>query len=110
MECKACGVWFVSGDKSGLCPTCKRTLKNMGIDIPYARLRELVEADLDGRCVVFPQVDNSSKQSFSDGLEDVFKEWSYEDKSTGLFGMSEGEKELANALISALKGESDGLG
>lgn len=54
MECKACGVWFVSGDKSGVCHTCKRTLKNMGLDLPYERLRELVEADRDGRCVVLP--------------------------------------------------------
>lgn len=54
MECKACGVWFVSGDKSGVCHTCKRTLKNMGLDLPYDRLRELVEADRDGRCVVLP--------------------------------------------------------
>ena len=54
MECKACGKWFVSGDKSGVCHTCKRTLKNIGLDLPYDRLRELVEADRDGRCVVFP--------------------------------------------------------
>lgn len=54
MECKACGVWFVSGDKSGVCHTCKRTLKNMGLDLPYDRLLELVEADRDGRCVVLP--------------------------------------------------------
>lgn len=52
MECKACGVWFVSGDKSGVCHTCKRTLKKMGLDLPYERLRELVEADREGRCVV----------------------------------------------------------
>ena len=55
MECKACGVWFVSGDKSGVCHTCKRTLKNMGIDLPYDRLMELVAADRDGRCVVLPK-------------------------------------------------------
>lgn len=54
MECKACGVWFVSGDKSGVCHTCKRTLKNMGLDLSYDRLRELVEADRDGRCFIPP--------------------------------------------------------
>lgn len=74
-------------------------------ETPPDRLRELVESDREGRCVVLPKVDDSSKQSFSDGLEDVFKEWSYEDKSAGLFGMSEGEKELANALMVVLKGE-----
>lgn len=54
MECKACGVWFVSDDKSGVCHTCKQTLKNMGLDLQYDRLRELVQADRDGRCVVLP--------------------------------------------------------
>lgn len=54
MECKACGVWFVSDDKSGVCHTCKQTLKNMGLDLQYDRLRELVQADMEGRCVVLP--------------------------------------------------------
>lgn len=54
MECKACGVWFVSDDKSGVCHTCKQTLKNMGLDLQYDRLRELVQADREGRCVVLP--------------------------------------------------------
>ena len=54
MECKACGVWFVSDDKSGVCHTCKQTLKNMGLDLQYDRLRELAQADRDGRCVVVP--------------------------------------------------------
>lgn len=54
MECKACGVWFVSDDKSGVCHTCKQTLKNMGLDLQYDRLRELVKADREGRCVVLP--------------------------------------------------------
>lgn len=56
MECKACGVWFVSDDKSGVCHTCKQTLKNMGLDLQYDRLRELVQADREGRCVVLPVV------------------------------------------------------
>ena len=54
MECKACGVWFVSDDKSGVCHTCKQTLKNMGLDLQYDHLRELVQADREGRCVVIP--------------------------------------------------------
>lgn len=106
MECKACGTWYVSGDKSGICPTCERTLKEMGFDLPYDRIRELVDADKDGRCVVFPKVDNDSMKSFIDSLEDIFSEWSYEDKSVGLFGMSDGERELASALMNSLKGES----
>ena len=55
MECKACGVWFVSDDKSGVCHTCKQTLKNMGLDIPYDRLRELVQAEREDRAVIIPK-------------------------------------------------------
>ena len=49
MECKACGTWFVSGQNDGVCLSCKTRLKKMGLDIPYDRLRVLVEADRDGR-------------------------------------------------------------
>lgn len=53
MECKVCGVWFVSGETDGVCLSCKTSLKKMGLDLPYDRIRELVDADKDGRCVVF---------------------------------------------------------
>lgn len=52
MECKACGTWFVSGQNDGVCLSCKTRLKKMGLDIPYDRLKELVEADRDGRCKI----------------------------------------------------------
>lgn len=71
------------------------------------RLRELVEADRAGRCVVLPDVDERSRLSIADGLEDVFKEWAYEDKDVGLFGMSDGERKLADALMKGLKGENN---
>lgn len=76
-------------------------------DYDLDRLRELVEADREGRCVVIPDVDKRARESMADGLQEVFKEWSYEDSSVGLFGMSDGEKELASALIYALEGEED---
>lgn len=72
------------------------------------RLRELVQADRDGRCVVLPDVDKQTRKSMADGLEDVFNEWAHEDASVGLFGMSSDEKELAIALITALKGDQNG--
>lgn len=78
----------------------------LGNEYDILRLRELIEADRDGRCVVLPKVDNDSMKSFIDSLEDIFSEWSYEDKSVGLFGMSDGERELASALMNALKGEN----
>ena len=77
-------------------------------DYDLDRLRELVEADLDMRCVVLPDVDEQSKKSMADVLEDVFQELSYEDPSVGLFGMSDGEKKIADVLMAALKGEKDG--
>ena len=54
MECKACGTWFVSGQNDGVCLSCKTRLKKMGLDIPYDRLKELVEADRDGRAIISP--------------------------------------------------------
>lgn len=51
MECKACGTWFASGQNDGVCLSCKTRLKKMGLDIPYDRLRELVEADKAGRWI-----------------------------------------------------------
>lgn len=80
----------------------------LGEDYDLDRMRELVEADRAGRCVVLPDVDERFRLSMADGLQDVFNEWSYEDQTVGLFGMSDGEKELANAFIAALKGERDG--
>lgn len=81
-------------------------LEIIGYEYDLDRLSELVEADRKGLCVVLPKVDNDSMKSFIDSLEDIFSEWSYEDKSVGLFGMSDGEKELASALMNALKGEN----
>ena len=80
----------------------------LGDEYDLDRLRELIQADMDGRCVVLPDVDERARQSMADELQDVFSEWAYEDPDVGLFGMSDGEKELANAFIAALKGERDG--
>lgn len=83
----------------------KQTARRYGIDVD--RIHELVNADREGRCVVLPDVDERARQSMGDGLEDVFKEWAYEDSAVGLFGMSDGEKQLANALLAVLKGKQD---
>ena len=72
------------------------------------RAAELVEADREGRCVVLPIVEERSMKSMADGLQDVFNEWAYEDASVGLVGMSDGEKELAQAILAALKGDQHG--
>lgn len=51
MECKACGVWFASTMKTDLCTTCERAMKRLGFgNFSYDRLRELAQADWEGRC------------------------------------------------------------
>lgn len=52
MECKACGKWFGTILKSDLCPTCERAYNRIFQDVPYNRLRELAQADKEGRVVV----------------------------------------------------------
>lgn len=54
MECKACGKWFGTLLKEDLCPTCERDYNRVFHNISYRRLRELAEADCDGRLVVLP--------------------------------------------------------
>ena len=68
------------------------------------RLRELVEADRDRRCAILPDVDGKAKKSVAEGLRDFFQEWAYEDRAVGLWGMTEEEKTVAEALLLALNG------
>lgn len=67
--------------------------------------RELSQTEHDGRLVVLPEVSERDRKSFIDGLQDYFQEASFCDPSTGVFGMSEGEKEIAAALMNALTRE-----
>ena len=69
------------------------------------RLAELAQAEKDGRLVVLPETSALDRKSFVDGLRDYFQEASYCDISTGIFGMSEGEKKLASALMNTLTRE-----
>lgn len=78
----------------------------LGDNYNIDELKRIIEAIKDGRCFVLPKVDESSKECLYQFLQDLFTEWSYEDRSVGLFGMSDGERELANALISALQSRS----
>lgn len=73
--------------------------------IPIRRLKELAQAKKDGRLVVLPDVQERDRKSFVDWLQDYFQEASFYDPSTGIFGMSEGEKDLASALMNALTRE-----
>ena len=108
MECKACGVWFVSGDKSGVCHTCKRTLKNMGIDLPYDRLMELVAADRDGRCVVLPSGGHTNKDG-ENALKSAMNTCFYHNNPvTRYIADAVAEKLTREAAEAALKGDQHG--
>lgn len=87
------------------CPVCGFVADKdvLGNDYDLDRLRELVQADREGRCMVLPLVERECVDKFLDDLKDVFSEWGYEDASVGLFGMNESEKRLAEAIIAALE-------
>lgn len=69
------------------------------------RVQRLAQAEKNGRLVVLPNVQERDRKSFVDGLQGYFQEASFCDRSVGIFGMSEGEKELAFALMTALTRE-----
>lgn len=66
------------------------------------RAKEFAQAEKAGRLVVLPEVPEADRQAFVDGLHDYFQEAANYDPSVGIFGMREGETELANALMEAL--------
>lgn len=68
----------------------------------HHEIAEWVKADEAGRLVVLPEVPEGDRQAFVDGLHDYFQEASNYDPSVGIFGMREGEAELAKALMDAL--------
>lgn len=78
----------------------------LGDEYDSGDLREIADAKKDRRLVVLPEVSEADREAFVDGLHDYFLEASNYDPSVGIFGMREGESELANALMSALTGRS----
>lgn len=54
MDCIFCGEWFVSSGDSTICPPCERAMKRLGIKMSPDRLRQLVQAEKDGRIVLLP--------------------------------------------------------
>lgn len=60
MECKACGSWFSTTADDELCPTCERAMNRLKLDLPYSRLRELVESDREGRIKIHPKAENNT--------------------------------------------------
>lgn len=54
MDCIFCGEWFVSSGDSTICPPCEKAMKRLGIKMSPDRLRQLVQAEKDGRIVLLP--------------------------------------------------------
>ncbi len=54
MDCIFCGEWFVSSGDSTICPPCEKAMKRLGIKMSPDRLRQLVQAEKDGRCMMLP--------------------------------------------------------
>ena len=54
MDCIFCGEWFVSSGDSTICPPCERAMIRLGIKMSPDRLRQLVQAENDGRIVLLP--------------------------------------------------------
>ncbi len=78
----------------GLCEMDKRSR--------MAKMLRWEKAERDGRLVVLPKISEADRKLFADNLHDVFTEWANYDPSVGIFGMSEGERALANAIMKAL--------
>lgn len=64
-------------------------------------LSALVKARDEGQVMEMPDVSERDRQSMADFLHDCFAEW-IDDPSVGLYGMTEGEAALANAIMAAL--------
>lgn len=111
--------WQVKGADNFLCEEvcinqgdsgCEECLINKAFErlaayedaMSMERAQELAQADKDGRLVKLPKVSVLDRKSFADGLQDYFQEANYCDTSTGIFGMSDGEKDLAFALMNVL--------
>lgn len=63
-------------------------------------LTALVKAQDEGRAIL-PRVSERDKKGMADFLHDCFADWTH-DPSVGLYGMTEGEAILANAIMDAL--------
>lgn len=71
------------------------------------RLRELAQADREGRCVVLPKADRSSYISIADLLSDDLTDWIH-DPSVGLYGPNGEEAAIMRCFITALEGMKNG--
>lgn len=66
------------------------------------RLRELAQADKEGRCIVLPTESINARYDVADMLADFKEEAEYVDLSVGIFGITWAESEMLQSIINAL--------
>jgi len=104
---------FVDGDTVRACAMefywrLKKIEDILGADYDLDRLRELVEADREGRCVVLPEGDYSDKDGES-ALKTAMRVVSFHnDPVTRYIADAVAEKLASQAAEAALKGEAYG--
>ena len=76
-------------------------------DEDFNRLRELAQADREGRCVVLPKADRSNYESIAELLSDNLTDWIH-DPSVGLYGPNGEEAAIMQCFITALEGMKNG--
>lgn len=77
-------------------------LAGQALGITSDRLRELAQADKEGRCVVLPEESINARYDVADILQDDLNEADYSEPSVGIYSLTWAEKELWQAVIDGL--------
>lgn len=108
---KICELWVSAEGQDASCydDTCKETVADiLGDDYDLDRLRELVEADRDGRCVVLPSgeyTDQDGENALKSAMSTCFY---HNNPVTRYIADAVAEKLTREAAEAALKGEQNG--
>lgn len=88
---------------SGIITAYEETMGRLGLtpdELTEAAV--LIRAKREGLCVVLPgEVSEEDRKGMADFLHDCFADWTH-DPSVGLYGMTDGEAALANAIMALL--------
>lgn len=100
-HCTRCGFRRNTETQLGwrFCPVCGAEMDVRGGEVMVIPDKEIEDARKEGRLIILPRVTEQERQEFAENLHVVFLDWAQEDRSTSIFGMSAGEKALAQAII-----------
>lgn len=68
----------------------------------YESISEVLTAYREGRCVILPKTSDTDRKGAADFLSDCVTDAVY-DPSVGLYGLTDGESAIINAVLSVLK-------